>query len=129
MFNNLNVFKTAQALAEYAAVRQNVVSHNLANADTPGFAAKQVVRFEMFLEADRRQNHLSGSTRSRHLNASLSADHIIQSDRRISTDPNGNSVSLEEEMLRSVDTKQQHDRALAIYRSSLNLLRLSLGRR
>jgi flagellar basal-body rod protein FlgB len=44
------------------------------------------------------------------------------------TDPNGNSVSVEQEILRSVDAKRQHDRAIAIYRSSLKILRSSLGR-
>ncbi len=44
-------------------------------------------------------------------------------------DPNGNSVSLETEMLNAVSAKRQHDRALAIYKSSLTVLRASLGRR
>ena len=31
-------------------------------------------------------------------------------------------------MLKAVDVMRQHDRALAIYKSSLNILRTSLGR-
>ena len=46
----------------------------------------------------------------------------------VQSDPNGNSVAIEDEILRSVDAKRQHDRALAIYRSSLNILRTSIGR-
>ena len=43
--------------------------------------------------------------------------------------PNGNSVSLEEEMVRAAEVKSSHDRSLTIYRSGLDLLRSSLGRR
>ncbi|MDG1803103.1 MAG: flagellar biosynthesis protein FlgB, partial [Paracoccaceae bacterium] len=42
--------------------------------------------------------------------------------------PNGNSVSLEQEMLRSVDAQRQHNRALAIYKHTMTVLRSSLGR-
>ena len=43
--------------------------------------------------------------------------------------PNGNSVSIEEEMLNAVEIQREHDRALAIYKHSLDVLRLSIGRR
>ena len=43
--------------------------------------------------------------------------------------PNGNSVSLEAEMVKAVDVKQQHDMALSIYRSVSEIIRASLGRR
>jgi flagellar basal-body rod protein FlgB len=42
--------------------------------------------------------------------------------------PNGNSVSLETEMVKAVEVKRQHDQALAIYKSSMNVLRASIGR-
>ena len=40
----------------------------------------------------------------------------------------GPTVSIEEEMLKAVEVTRQHDRALAIYKSSLSILRSSLGR-
>ena len=44
------------------------------------------------------------------------------------TSPNGNSVSLEDEMVKGADIKRQHDLALTIYKTSLGLLRSSIGR-
>ena len=44
-------------------------------------------------------------------------------------DPNGNSVSLETEMMHGVDAKRQHDRAMAIYQSSMTILRSTFSRR
>ena len=46
----------------------------------------------------------------------------------VGTDPNDNSVSIETEILNGVEVKRQHSRALAIYKSSMNILRTSLGR-
>lgn len=43
-------------------------------------------------------------------------------------DPNGNSVNLEEEVLRSVEATRAHNRALTIYNTSLQILRSSIGR-
>jgi flagellar basal-body rod protein FlgB len=43
--------------------------------------------------------------------------------------PNGNSVSLETEMVKAADTQREHDLALAVYGKSLDILRASLGRR
>ncbi len=36
---------------------------------------------------------------------------------------------LEREMVKSVDVRQQHDMALAVYRNTSDIIRASLGRR
>jgi flagellar basal-body rod protein FlgB len=43
--------------------------------------------------------------------------------------PNGNNVSLEDQLVRASQVKGQHDLALGVYRKSLDILRMSLGRR
>ena len=42
--------------------------------------------------------------------------------------PNGNTVSLETEMVRSVEAQRDHSRALMVYRSAMNVMRAGLGR-
>ena len=42
--------------------------------------------------------------------------------------PNGNSVSVEEEMLAAVEVQREHSQALAIYRHAMGIIRTSLGR-
>jgi flagellar basal-body rod protein FlgB len=42
--------------------------------------------------------------------------------------PNGNTVSLEGEMVKSVEARQAHEMALAIYRATSDVVRASLGR-
>ena len=43
--------------------------------------------------------------------------------------PNGNTVSIEYELVRQADAKRQFDLSLSVYQSGLSLLRTSLGRR
>ena len=43
--------------------------------------------------------------------------------------PNGNTVSIEREMLTAAEGRQQHDMALAITKSLGGVIRTSLGRR
>ena len=42
--------------------------------------------------------------------------------------PNGNTVSLEQEMVRGTQAKSNHDLALTVYKTSLDIIRTSLGR-
>ena len=47
---NLNVLQLASALASHAAARQQVISENIAHADTPGYRARDVDDFAATLE-------------------------------------------------------------------------------
>ncbi|MBN9677512.1 FlgB family protein [Salipiger bermudensis] len=125
MFHNLNVFQTAMALAKHSGLRQALSAQNIANADTPGYRALDIPDFEATLRESAPHQR---ATRNRHLNG-LRSDHLPEPTlRRSSVDPNGNSVSIEGEMVTAVAASRGHGRALSIYRSSLNILRTSLGR-
>ncbi|MCZ7674950.1 MAG: FlgB family protein [Roseovarius sp.] len=127
MFENLAVFRTAHAMAEHAGARQTVIARNMANADTPGYAARDIPPFEAVLGAG--GGFGLRATRPGHLVAAGSQPPAVHDRPGAVPDPNGNSVSLETEMIHAADTMRQHDRALAIYRSSLDILRGALGRR
>ncbi|TBX28465.1 FlgB family protein [Nioella sediminis] len=115
MFENLEIFGLAQARARHAAARQTQVAMNVANADTPGYRARDVVAFE---EVFRTANAGQDPTRL----------PIRTMDAGGPESPNGNTVSLELEMVRSVQAQRDHSRALNVYRSAMNVLRTSLGR-
>lgn len=128
MFQNLDVFTISTAMARHAGQKQAVVAQNVANSDTPGYAAWDVPDFKDFHQkpdvagAQRatREGHLNGIS-----NAEVSASPFKVRDVAA---PNGNSVSLETEMLKGVAAKRQHDRALAIYKSALGVLRSTIGK-
>lgn len=128
MFDNVEVLRLSQAMARHAGARQAVAARNMAHADTPGYKARDLMSFPEMISQDSAGFNLR-ATRARHLNGAQAGqmpDPVA--DEGAVGDPNGNTVSLETEMLRAVEIKRQHDRALAIYRSSLNILRSSIGR-
>jgi flagellar basal-body rod protein FlgB len=69
------------------------------------------------------------ATRPGHIRAEAAAAEAVIRQMPGAASPNGNSVSLETEMVKAVDVKQQHDMALSIYRSVSEIIRASLGRR
>jgi len=114
MYDSLDLFQTAGAMARYAGARQAVVARNVANADTPGFQG-QVSALRVT-----RPGHVGGGNDQ--LNIGMMKTAAGESS------PNGNTVSIDEEMLNSAEITREHDRALAIYRHAMTVLRTSLGR-
>jgi len=129
MFENLQVFRMAFDMTAHAAARQNVIARNMANADTPGYAARDIAPFQAGTGSEPQAFSLR-TTRPSHFGPPKdTAPFAIRDRPGAQADPNGNSVSLEAEMVHAVNTKRQHDKALAIYRSSLDVLRTAIGRR
>ncbi|MEO1978640.1 MAG: FlgB family protein [Paracoccaceae bacterium] len=125
MFENLDVFRTAMQLARHAGLQQAISAQNIANADTPGYRALEIPRFADTLNQAMTTQR---ATRPEHLNGQREATLPEPGERRGSIDPNGNTVSLESEMVTASGAARAQNRALSIYRSKLNILRASLGR-
>ena len=128
MFQNLDIFKSAMAMARHAGIQQAASAQNIANADTPGYRAVEVAGFAEIMNSSGDGPTGQRATRPGHLNRQTHGATVDVRRSSDAIDPNGNTVSLESEMVVAVDAKRQHDRALAIYRSGLNILRASIGR-
>lgn len=129
MFEKIEMMRMARAMGQHVAQRQTIVARNIANADTPDYKAQDLQAFD---DSYRRADLAGGLKRTnlRHIGQpdwSPAAARIETT--RTGVSPNGNSVSLEAEMLKAAELKRQHDLSLGIYRSALNLMRTSIGRR
>lgn len=114
MFNDLKVLTEAAALARYAAARQEVIAENIANADTPGFKARDLEPFEAVY-----------SRRLQTRDGAAAAPRLVEN--RDGASPNGNTVSLEDQMWRSAAAARQHETAVTLYAKTLSILRVALG--
>ncbi len=125
MFEKLELTRMAQALASHAGARMSVIARNVAHADTPGYKAQDLPAFAtVFKESSPGMR----ATRPSHFSAaSPIADAQTENDPGREA-PNGNSVSLESEMVKSVEARQSHEMALAVYRATSEVIRASLGR-
>ena len=126
MFDTPYVMKLAQNLARHSGARQAQIAKNIANSDTPGYRARDIVDFADNL------NRSGGPdvkmTRARHMTAATFEATYRTKDLGGEAAPNGNNVSVEVEMARGTDAKSAHELALTVYKSSLDILRSSLGR-
>lgn len=128
MFADLNVLSLASAMAAHAGARQAVIARNMANSDTPGYRAQDIAPFAEVAAATAAETGLR-ATRPGHLGGGAGqVGHWATFAAESAPDPNGNTVSIEREMLNAVEVKRQHDQALAIYRSALGILRAGLGK-
>lgn len=93
------LFGLASRRAEWLSNRQTVVSENIANVNTPGFKAKDIKPFSDVMETTRLA--MAGDN-SLHLSdaSGRAADIDEATENSWGTVHSGNSVSLEQEMLK-----------------------------
>ncbi|WP_424990487.1 flagellar basal body protein [Fluviibacterium sp. S390] len=123
------MFNLASNKASHAGMQQAMIARNVANADTPGYKAVALEAFSLdgkpsparLVMAQSRPGHQAAPADFNRTDFSTVA-------RDGAAAPNGNTVSLETEMLEAARVKQDHDLALAAYRGGMTLLRSVLGR-
>ncbi len=110
--------------------RQDLLSQNVANADTPGYVAKDLKALDF--EKALRQSGSAGAmmtTNSRHI--ALSGARASKFEEHEAPDqaanPNGNAVSLEMEMIKVSDTQAQFQAAANLYAKAMTLMKTAIG--
>lgn len=126
MFENLTAFRMSAAMAKHAGQTQAIVAENIANANTPGYIARDLPAFKSVYAPSESTSNQRASRRG-HLHGVVEGVTAAQAmEVETQASPNENQVSLETEMLKSVGAKRDHDRALAIYKSAMTVLRSTL---
>lgn len=125
MYASLEILRLAQAFAVHAGLRQQAAAQNTAHADTPGYRARDAVPFAEFLA---RSAGTVGPGRAGQA-PPVRPDDLLRPDAAPATRaPDGNTVSLEREMMRGAEIRAQHETALGIYGAARDLLRAAIGR-
>lgn len=124
MINDLSVLHWASAMARHAAQRHQVISENVANADTPSYRARDVENFATLVN----DGFTPRATRAGHVDGGTGAGRARVVELDLPWTPNGNSVDLEDQVLRAVETESQHRLAMSVYGKTLEIVRLGLGR-
>lgn len=124
------LFSMLRSRLGYLSERQRVVAQNIANADTPGFAPKDLKSFgfqmqsqgggiSMVQPSQTSSGHMPGKP-----TAPVGAFKAVKStDSETTLD--GNSVVLEDQMLKMTESRMEYDAAIGFYQKSLALLRMA----
>lgn len=142
---NLTLFSMARQHMGWLTQRQAVLSQNIANADTPGYEARDLKPLE-FRPAGRRAGVAAGEARApggagRRLQPALThAGHASGAERRggwlagadrrpREIDMTGNTVSVEDQLMKVSETSTLFQQTTNLYQKQLDMLKLALTRR
>jgi flagellar basal-body rod protein FlgB len=125
---DIPLFSMLRGRLGYLSERQKLIAQNVANADTPGYQPSDLKAFSF-------QAHVQAAgvtqpmavTQAGHMqpkgHAAPGMKAVKTKDSETTLD--GNSVVLEEEMMKMSDARMSYDAAIGFYQKSLNLLRLA----
>lgn len=116
MFNEISL-KVLEKGLNAASLRQNVISNNLANIDTPGFK-KSDVRFEDLLAASLDDKTAGGQ------NSVDSVQPLVQVDQSTTLRSDGNNVDVDQEMTTMAKNELYYDSLVRELSSQLGILRM-----
>ncbi len=119
------LFELASRHAEWLSTRQATIAGNIANADTPGFKAKDV---EPFTEVLEKTQLAMATTASRHLatgGTMTDATDVAEGQAWVVKE-SGNSVTLEAELLKSGQVDRAFTLNTSIQKSFYRLLMTSV---
>ncbi|MGX5734393.1 flagellar basal body rod protein FlgB [Bosea thiooxidans] len=121
----IQLFDLAAKKANWLAVRQNAVSQNIANANTPRYTAVDIQPFEAVVS----KTHLTlASTTPGHITATP-AETMTAKQRKSdswSTVHSGNSVSVEQEMLKAGDINRDYSLTTNIVKSFHRMMTMAM---
>lgn len=133
--NAIPLFGMLRGRMGYLGERQKVIAQNVANSSTPGFTPSDLKPFDIKLAmaaagggqgglapAMTAANHIAG----RAVGAKPAFKPVRSPDTETTLD--GNSVVLEDEMMKMTQARVDYDAAIGFYQRSLGLLRMAIRR-
>ena len=122
----IGLFDLAEQRLAWANQRQGVLAQNIANANTPGYKPHDLRPFAELLsnanvvEPVRTQpNHLAGT-------GGQAPGETVE--RTHTQSPDGNAVSLDEQLVKVADTETTHQLVTTIYKAYLGMFGTAIGR-
>ncbi len=116
-----DVFAIAEKRLSWIDQRQSVLAQNIANANTPGYAARDVTSFSDFLARSAQPTAGNGLVQS----VSLTSPQTVTA---AGTSIDGNSVALDEQLEKVAETDTAHQLATNLYKKYVSLFKVAIGR-
>lgn len=128
-FTDTGLIRLMNDKMAYLGQRQAVLAQNVANANTPGYAAKDLAPFT-FADAMRDASPGMKVTNARHIVPASMAGVNAATKTAASFEilPSGNSVDLEQQAMEVSKNATDYQSILAVYRKFIGLFRIALGK-
>ena len=127
---DLPLFSMLKQRMTWLNQRQDVLSQNVANADTPRYVARDLKPLDFDQMLGGRSGTAMMTTNARHI--ALTQSHSGKFEDHETPDqafnPNGNAVALEVEMIKVSDTQVQFQAAANLYAKAMTMMKTAIGR-
>lgn len=125
--DSLSFFKIASQRMQWLSVRQEVISENIANADTPGFKAREVSDFSRMVDSSAQSSGVV-TTNVKHIGGAEQAGNVrVQEDEGAwEQSMDGNTVVLEQQTIKASEVSENYRMAAKLYRKGHELLTLAV---
>ncbi len=121
----MGLFDLADKRLAWIDRRQGLLAQNIANANTPGYVAKDLQPFAQTLARALPDLAL---TNPMHLTGATSVGRTDPLLRPAERAPDGNAVSVEDQLTKVADTDNAHNLVTALYHKYLGLFRTAIGK-
>jgi flagellar basal-body rod protein FlgB len=132
-FSSIPLFSVMKEKLGYLSERQAVLAQNIANADTPGYKAMDVVEpdFARLVKGQSVGQSLKMTiTSPGHIGHGVGAIGEFATEKRKGTDelnPNGNNVSIEEEMAKAGLNQAEYQKVVGMYGKWITMFKVAIG--
>ncbi len=132
----MTVFSLMKARLQMLGERQKVIAENVANVSTPGYSPRDINQEAFSATLERMAGHGAGGP-ARMTMAATQAGHMAGPKGSVApgvstvkspdseTTLDGNSVVVEEQMMKIAETRMDFETMVGLYQKSLGLLRLA----
>ena len=128
------LFQMLKGRLSWLNQRQHVIAQNVANADTPGFTPSDLTPYTFQGAMQAQGAGMMAVTAPGHMTPPGVSSSAVQSNARVVEKPDsetkldGNSVVLEEEMMKMSQARLDYDAAVGFYQQSLALIQTAAKR-
>ena len=137
---DLPIFEMMKQRMQWLTARQQGLAQNVANADTPGYTARDLKQLDFGAMVERsgpalravatQAGHIgspvTGRGQGMHPGQATGGEVIKKPD--FETSPTGNSVVLEDQMIKVAQNQMDYQTVTGLYSKSLGLIKIALGR-
>lgn len=130
--SRIALFSMMKTKMAYMQQRQDVLSQNIANVDTPGYRPSDLKKLDF-----KRMAHLAAQkiamkqTHAGHIPSPAHGIGMFKTAERadpFETNPNENAVSIEQEMMKAAENNAEYQVVTSLYKKSIDMFRIAIGR-
>jgi flagellar basal-body rod protein FlgB len=121
----MNIFSTAESHMSWLTARQAITSTNIANADTPGFRAREISPFGKELNLASTRLNVSSASHMQAPNFTIGG-HSSQLQNNEEATLSGNDVIMEKEMLKAGENTRLYSFDIGLLKSFQRMLLASV---